>query len=80
MAIDSAQNLTPRSMILRRVNLKKLEYLDENETKFKNLSTHYLVAKADSNYEKKTVRKSRLTVPLKRILESHLTPRSIILR
>ena len=53
MAIDSAQNLTPRSMILRRVNLKKLEYLDEKETKFKNLSTHYLVAKADSNYEKK---------------------------
>ena len=40
-------------MILRRVNLEKLEYLGENETKFENISTHYSVAKADSNYEKK---------------------------
>ena len=30
--------------------------------------------------KKKTVRKSRLTVPLKRILKSHLTPRSMLLR
>ena len=80
MAIDSGQfRVTLRSMILHRVNLEKLEYLGENETKFENISTHYSVAKADSNYEKKEVKKSRLTVPLKRILKSHLTLRSIVL-
>ena len=49
---DTAQNLTLHSMIQHRVNLEKLEYLSENETKFKNISTHYSAARADSNYEK----------------------------
>ena len=35
------------------------------------------MAKADSNYEK-TGRNSRLTLPLKRIRKSHLTPRSTV--
>ena len=41
-------------MILRRVNLKKLEYLGENETKYENISTHwhYSMARADLNYKK----------------------------
>ena len=76
MDIDSAQF---RYCAVRRVNHEKHEYLGENETKFENISTHYSVAKADSNYEK-TVWKSRLTVPLKRILKSHMIPRSMILR
>ena len=66
----TAQNLTPCGMILCRVNLEKLEFLGENETKFDNISTHYSVAKADSNYEK-TVRKSRLTVPLRLTTGAH---------
>ena len=37
------------------------------------------MAKADSNYEKTGI-KSRLTVPLKSLRKSHMTPRSIILR
>ena len=32
-------------MILRRVNLEKLEYLGENETNYENISTHYSVAR-----------------------------------
>ena len=67
-------------MILRRVNLEKLEYLGENETKFVNISTHYSVPARQTRIMKKTVRKSCVTVPLKRILKSHLTSRSIILR
>ena len=66
-------------MILRRVNLEKLEYLDKNETKFENIQP---ITKwpRQTQIMKKTVQKSCLTVPLKRILKSHLTPRSIILR
>ena len=51
----TARNLTQRSMILRRVNLEKLEYLGENKTKYENISTHYSVARADSNYKKQVV-------------------------
>ena len=39
-------------MILRWVNLEKIEYFGENETKFEIILTHYSVATADSNYEK----------------------------
>ena len=48
-------------------------------TKIENILTHYLVTKAESNYEKNWS-KSCLTVPLKRIRKSHLTQRSKILR
>ena len=41
------------------------EYLRENETKFENILTHWSVAQAGSNDEKKTWgEKSRWTVPL----------------
>ena len=77
-------------MILRRVNLDKLEYLGENKTKFENISTHYSVAKADSNYEKNSS-KILLDCPFKKDSEKsldsaqyhtaqNLTPRSMILR
>ena len=47
---------------------------------YKNRKYFYSVATADSNCErKKTDRKSRLTVPLKRIRKSHMTQRSMIL-
>ena len=74
---DTAQNLTPPSMILCRVNLEKLEYLEylcENETKYENILTHYSVARADSNYKKG--RKSCLAVLLQRIQKCHLTTHS----
>ena len=45
--LDSAQYHT----VLRRINLEKIEYLCENETKFENILTLYSAAKADSNYE-----------------------------
>ena len=41
------------------------EYLGENETKFKNILTHWSVAQANSNEEKTRGQKSRWTVPLK---------------
>ena len=54
MAVDSAQyRVTPRSMILWGVNLEKLEHLGEISTKIKTILTHYSVAQAGSNYEKK---------------------------
>ena len=79
---DTAQNLTPRSMILRRVNLEKLEYLGENETKFVNISTHYSVpARQTRIMKKKNSSKILLDCPFKKDTEkSHLIPRSIILR
>ena len=41
MSVDSAQyRVTQRSMILRGVNLKKYEYLGENEIKIENVLTH----------------------------------------
>ena len=49
---DSAQSLTPRSMILWGVNFGKLEHLGEISTKIKTILTHYSVAQAGSNYEK----------------------------
>ena len=54
MAVDLAQyRVTPRSMILRGVNLKKLEHLGEISTKIKTILTHYYsVAQAGSTYEK----------------------------
>ena len=87
---DTVQNLTTRSMILRGVNLEKLEYLGENEIKFENISAHYSVARADSNYEKNRSKIS-FDCPLKKDTEKsnesaqyhtawNLTPRSIILR
>ena len=51
MTVDSAQyRVTPRSIILRGVNL---ELLREIFTKIKNILTHYSVAEADLNYVKK---------------------------
>ena len=58
-------------MILRRVNLEKLQYLGEKETKFENMSTHYSVAKADSNYEKNGSKIS-LDCPFKKDTEKSL--------
>ena len=56
MAVDSAQyRVTPRSMILRGVLFEKLEHLGEILTKIKTILTHYSVAHANSNYEKKQV-------------------------
>ena len=53
MAVDSVQyRVTPRSTILRGVNLEELEYLGENNTKNENILTHYSVAKEYSNYIK----------------------------
>ena len=43
--------LTPRSMILRGVS-EKFEYLSEDETKNKNILSHWSVAQAGSNDEK----------------------------
>ena len=88
---DTAHSQAPRSIILRRVNLEKLEKLSEILIKIENILTHYFVTKADSNYEKKTGRKSCLTVPLKKNTEKsldyvqddtaqNLTLRSMILR
>ena len=92
-SLDSAQyhteqNLTPHSMILRRVNLEKREYLGKNETKFENISTQYSVAKADSNYEKNSS-KILFDCPFKKDTEKsldsaqyhkaqNLTPRSTV--
>ena len=70
---DTAWSQALQSIILRGVNLKKLKYLG----KIENILTPDLVAKADSNCEK-TGRKYRLTVPLKRIRKSHLTPCTMI--
>ena len=48
MAVDSAQyRVTPRSMF------EKLKHLGEISTKIKTILTHYSVAQAGSNYEKK---------------------------
>ena len=90
MILRSAQSLTLRSMILRGVNLKKLEHLSEISTKTKTSLTHYSVAKASSNYEKN---RSKISIefPLKYDTEKsndssqydtaqNLTPRSMILR
>ena len=61
---DTTQNLTLRSIILRG-DSEKFEYLSEDETKNENILTHWSVAQAGSNDEKKTGgRKSRWTVPL----------------
>ena len=49
-AFYSAQYDTARSQFL---SILKFEYLGENETKFKNILTHWPVAQADSNDEKK---------------------------
>ena len=48
---DTVRNLTQRSNILRGTS-KKIEYLGENKTEFKNILTHCSVAQAGSNDEK----------------------------
>ena len=55
--------MTPRSIILCGT-LEKQEYLGEKETKNKTILTHWLVAQAGSNDEKKWGQKSRWTAPL----------------
>ena len=67
-------------MILRGVNLEKLEHLGKISTKIKTILTHYSVDQAGSNFEKKTGWKSCWNVPLNMIQKSQMTPRSMMLR
>ena len=46
---DTAQSLTPLSIILRG-DSEKYEYLGENETKFVTILSHWSVTEAGSNF------------------------------
>ena len=60
---DTAQSLTPRSMILSE-DSEKYEYLGEKKTKNGNILNHWSVAQAGSNDKKTGCQKSRWTAPL----------------
>ena len=62
---DTTQNLTLRSMILRRTSEKLGKYLGENEMKNENILTHWSVAQAGLNDEKNWGSKISLDCPFK---------------
>ena len=74
-----SRKLTPRSMILRRVNLEKTRITRPNLNQNRNY-LNLLLSGPGRLKLWKTGRKSCCTVPLNRIRKSHMTLRIIILR